>query len=767
MIYDNTMDNIKEILNTIDKLNSESKLDEVEQYLADKLEEARAEGNIETALTILNEQAGFYRDTGKFDKAIKACRLSEDFLDEKGEGDTKERAAAFLNTANVYRACGELSSSFEYFEKAEKILQNYDDDYLNANYYNNLALLYQESNKFEEAVDCLKKALYIAEDKMHDEIKIAISRTNLANSLLHIKKTKEAEEILAPAIKIFEGRTPSDFHYSAALSTLADIAITKGDIRSAAHYYEMAKSEIKLHMGENNFYKIIDDALESLYQLNDGRPSLPGLVLSKMYYKAFGAPVLKRNFSEILDHIAVGLAGEGSECLGYDDESSIDHDFGPGFIIWVDDTVSEDDFSRLCKAYSLLPKEYMGINRLETIQGRGRVGVIRLSDFLKKATGYDHVPIGINEWQNTIDENLILFINGEVFLDKGNIISSLREQIKKEQPYYVYFMKLSVQLERMAKYGQYGYERALGRGDSVTMMLAKADFMKASMRAMHIIAGKYAPYSKWLRRSLADISEFKDAALYLDELSVSDNVKDDFTYIQKICLAVKKSLENRGLINCEEDYLAVAATQIRNLANRTIIADAIVEYEWAAFDKTQNAGGRANCQDDWQTFSIMRRSQYYSWPMELLQTVYADFVEADKNGRNVISEKYGYMMESTFPGEFEKIKSLLPPVDEDKKEIIENIVSIQVAMMEDFAEKYPHLAGNARSIHTSEDTPYLTSYETYLRGELKTYHPDSLSMYGRFVAILAANGENIAKKTMNMTAFLYGYESLEKAEERL
>lgn len=45
--------------------------------------------------------------------------------------------------------------------------------------------------------------------------------------------------------------------------------------------------------------------------------------------------MLEAKFSEDLDKIAVGLVGEGSDCFGFDDKISRDHDWGPGFAIWI------------------------------------------------------------------------------------------------------------------------------------------------------------------------------------------------------------------------------------------------------------------------------------------------------------------------------------------------------------------------------------------------------------------------------------------------
>ena len=67
----------------------------------------------------------------------------------------------------------------------------------------------------------------------------------------------------------------------------------------------------------------------------------------------------------------------------------------------------------------------------------------------------------------------------------------------------------------------------------------------------------------------------------------------------------------------------------------------IVECEWKQFDKVQDVGGRATCQDDWETFQIMRTSQFRGWPEDLLQSYLMDLKDADIVGHNLFAEKYG------------------------------------------------------------------------------------------------------------------------------
>ncbi|MBQ5333558.1 MAG: DUF4125 family protein [Oscillospiraceae bacterium] len=755
---------VREILEKIDELLHQCRLDEAEEYMNSCLETAHNEGRTDIEITLYNELAGFYRDCGKFESSLNCCRCSEELLDIIGEGESPRRCAALLNCANACRASGKLDEAYGYYSKIWGMLAKLpDEEGLLSSYYNNLALLHQEAGRWNDAADCLEKALDIAERSPEGEIRTAISRSNLAVCLIRLSELDRAKTVLAPAMDIFKGRSPSDFHYSAALAAMGDILFSEEKYSEAAEYYEAALSEIELHMGRNNFFDTVSGNLAAAYDKIGGRPNIKGAELCRRYFEAFGRPMLKRNFGEYLPKIACGLAGEGSECLGFDDELSADHDFGPSFVIWVDDETYEKIGEELQRAYDLLPKTFMGLKRLITPHGEGRTGVMRISDFLRKFTGFGHVPESTEEWLCTDDFLLACAISGEVYMDFSGDFEDIRRRLKVGQPEAVRLKKLAQQLALAGQSGQYNYTRAVKRGENAAAFVALGDFMQSAARAAHILCGKYAPYSKWLFKSTALLPRLGSIADIIGDIAEG---KDVLNGIERICRMLGDEVRSQLITDSSEDFLAQLAEEVSAFADRVLIAEEIISMEWKWFDKVQNEGGRADCQDDWETFSIMRRSQYYCWNEELLRSLLLDFRAAAEDGRNPIREKYGYMMQSTAPARFEEVKAGLPDISEEKASLRDAIIPIQVGWMEEFAGKFPKLAAEARVIHTYEDTPAYTSYETYLRGELSTYSDVTLKLYGGFIVSVNSLGKNLAEMIMERSVKMYGYGSLAEAEEK-
>ena len=195
------------------------------------------------------------------------------------------------------------------------------------------------------------------------------------------------------------------------------------------------------------------------------------------------------------------------------------------------------------------------------------------------------------------------------------------------------------------------------------------------------------------------------------------------------------------------------------------LAEEITKLEWDQFQLTENEGVRANCQGNWPTFRIMRMSQFLAWPLDLQKSYKQDLERANQIGRNLITEKYARMMESTAPEIFERtIKPYIKPILEPRKSAQEQIILAQVEWAADFRERYPHLGLAMRVLKTSEDTAENTSFETYLRGELSTYSDATFAKYQRFVNNLRAENRNLTQMIIANTVHMYGYDSLESAE---
>ncbi len=193
----------------------------------------------------------------------------------------------------------------------------------------------------------------------------------------------------------------------------------------------------------------------------------------------------------------------------------------------------------------------------------------------------------------------------------------------------------------------------------------------------------------------------------------------------------------------------------------------IVETEWRLFDQVQNIGGRASCQDDRTTFEIMRSSQLEAWSEQMRESYAQDLRLAQREGRNPLSEKYAYMMQRTDPAGFAAIRDRIPPRSAQKDVLIDAICAAHVAWLESLALRYPRLVGQGRAIRRQLDSLTVTSFETYLWGELATYSRQTLELYAAYVEKLRRAGKNMNEMILKNTTDQYGFASLEEAERRL
>ena len=305
-----------------------------------------------------------------------------------------------------------------------------------------------------------------------------------------------------------------------------------------------------------------------------------GLEIARAYWEQFGAPMLREQFPQILPHVAAGLFGSGSECFGFDDEISRDHDFEPGFLLLLpgEDAVDRRTAFLLERAYAKLPKAFMGLSRdkLRAVGGPRR-GVVRTADFFTEKTGSADGVLTVGQWLSTPGHALAEAVNGAVFFDGSGEVTAIRDRLAA-YPEDIRRKKLAGRLLLMGQAGQYNYPRCLRHGETGAAQLAAIEFARHAMGAAFLLNGVYEPYYKWAFRAMRLLPRLSLLAELVEYLITTDNDADlaaeKARVIEDMAADVIGELRAQGLTRADCADLekhaysvndGIADAQIRNL----------------------------------------------------------------------------------------------------------------------------------------------------------------------------------------------------------
>lgn len=803
---------INQILNQLDYLFKSQQIEKIEDYLLSNVALAKEQSDNSTLITLLNELMGFYRDITRYEDSIKVCNEAMALLNSLGLQGTIPYATTLQNVANALRAAGQLEASKIYYDQVFKIYEAQLDkeDMRYASLHNNLSLLYQEMQEYELSCRELEAALEIVSIKEGARIEVATTHANIALSLLQIDRVDEAKLHLIDAFQIYNQDMQKNHHYSAALAAMGDICYKEKNYMEAAFYYHESMKELEANVGRTKSYEM----QEEKYQLSVAKLKVSkemiwgydnGLSLCEQFYELHGKDKLEKAFPELFSKMTIGLVGNGSDAHGFDDFYSRDHDWGPGFCIWLEKEEYIKYSNEVREIYNSLPKIFMGVIRNETIQGDDRMGVHCDDEFYRGILEVDDIDLNELTWDKIKEYNLYTATNGKIFKKGCKEFDDTRLNLMSYYPEEAYVLCLAKSIHNMSQAGQYNFPRMIKRGEYLSASLIFSDFIEYTMDVCYLLNQQYAPYTKWKHRGMLGFTKLVDIKIYLEiliEQGPSGNKSQEI--IELISSRILEEMVEQKLTQEGSDFLDHHVRNILQSSShdkrsksvveenaeiplegsgevilpsadklpeeispeKNALVNAIVLMEWKQFDKVENTGGcRADCQDNWETFYIMRKSQFLAWTEELLYSYQKDFLEANIAGWNMVMEKYGRMMISTDPKEYDELEPNFPKLSKERLAIIEEICKIQVAWMEEFSDLYPSVTKGARNIHTSEDSVFATSYETYLRGELKTYSDKTFKLYGQFIASKAKKGENLAYDIISNTALLYGCNTVKELDE--
>lgn len=408
-------------------------------------------------------------------------------------------------------------------------------------------------------------------------------------------------------------------HYASALAGYAQVCLAAGHADEAVRRYRQALAVIEENYGrDNDYYRITaanlvqaqEKAAESelsgviatpgtatpdtaassgtVPPGNTPTRTISGLKLARAYWNEYGKPLIAERYSEYRGRIAAGLVGHGSECYGFDDELSHDHDFGPGFCLWLTDEDYAAIGERLQADYESLPDTFMGFgpkSQTARAQGAGRrVGVFRIGDFFESITGYRQAPPADrpHEWLILDEPTLAAATNGEVFADPLGAFSKTCQGFKL-MPEDVRLSLISRRLGMIAQAGQYNLPRMLQRGDGAAAWCAINEFAEAVASLVFLIntpvSAGYMPYYKWRFAALRRLSRrmaarLPDACAQLEDVlrlasaacfggvgfgeggkGAAPAAKQVVSIVESICAEIVAELGREGLTDSDETFL--------------------------------------------------------------------------------------------------------------------------------------------------------------------------------------------------------------------
>lgn len=467
--------------------------------------------------------------------------------------------------------------------------------------HNNLSMLYSETNRPDKAELELREALRIIEASSVNpdaDIDVASSHTNLALTLLPEHKLEGAHWHAAKALEIYRtGHLEHSAHYASALAGFAQVCFAERRYADAVTGYRHALAVIEECYGKDtDYWRITADNLRqaeetaaqagvtvdnagvagdagALPQSGSRLPNSPaqgktganaasspstvsvstgsagaaeavsacpvsGLKLARAFWTQMGKPMIAAKYPQYAGRIAAGLVGHGSECYGFDDAYSQDHDFGPRFCLWLTDEDYAAIGEQLEADYEALPRKFSvdaqgrvtfeaharsdasgafpsaGAGSPVTPRAQGanrRDGVFRIGDFFESITGYRTAPAQTapHEWLMLQESTLAAATNGEVFADPTGLFSKTRQGFKN-MPDDVRLALISKRLGMIAQAGQYNLPRSLKRGDGAAAWLSIHEFVQATASLVFLVnvpmVVGYMPYYKWQFAALRKLS---------------------------------------------------------------------------------------------------------------------------------------------------------------------------------------------------------------------------------------------------------------------
>ena len=296
---------------------------------------------------------------------------------------------------------------------------------------------------------------------------------------------------------------------------------------------------------------------------------MKGMDLSRSYFQEAVLPRLERDHPQLLPRLAAGLVGNGSDCFGYDDEISRDHDWGVEFFLWLPEDLAGE-------------REALEAWRQQVFR---EAPPWTVGEFYRSLLGNPAGPETLVQWLQVPEENLAMAVNGEVFLDREGSFTAVRKRLLAHYPEDVRKKKLAAKCMAIAQTGQYNFLRMAKREDWVTVRSVLTRFTESVTGVAFLLNRRYRPYYKWAWHALKELPilgpELADALL---ELSLSPDFspaecRRQSDRIEAICARLLDALHQWEGVTTQVDFFTAAGEELQASIQDQLLRSLPTNYE--------------------------------------------------------------------------------------------------------------------------------------------------------------------------------------------
>ncbi|MBS4913025.1 MAG: DUF4037 domain-containing protein [Veillonella sp.] len=535
-------------------------------------------------VSLCNNLGNLYLQRKDYDKAYKNQKEALSLLRTQ-ENSRVKLAISCSNFAETCRLMGKTDEYESLMNEATELLSNAvgENHPLYATVVNNIATMLYNQGNYQKACSLMEEALPIMERTYGTHSKgyrlltqnlnivkeklgqpgqsVSSSNNNTSkygNSVENVgSNNKTVTHTGSNSIDIHDVHSYGAADSLEAMLEQASAALMGAQSTSSYDDSQMTQSNSSSSAGQSQYTSnsmvhtgsTVTGTLDEAFLSKSFWPG-SGLELSHSLLKQEVYPILKQQFPELLGRMAAGLVGKGSECLGYDDEFSKDHDFEAKVLLFLNTPDYLAQHTELERA-------------LQTVS-KGHAYVIPTQDFYQKYTKTSQGPKSLSEWRAIPEDFLATATTGEIYFDNLGEFTHIREQLLKYYPEDLWKKYLAFECIKLAQSGQYNFPRCLKRNELVAASLALHEAMNHAMAIVFILNKTYMPFYKWRHRKLQSLPILgAEIGQIIESMVKTATVDEENTNrIERVCEYIIDRLHEVGLTKTKETFLLAHGYEI-------------------------------------------------------------------------------------------------------------------------------------------------------------------------------------------------------------